>query len=1359
MVYDTNFNPVDILPKFLISDGILPRPPKNVYEVRKIPYPWAKRTDLIKELAKSDIKTVILCRRFGLGDIIQLIPSLAYLQENYPHIEFIFATIPDFMPLFQSDERYKVMNVRYIDMTKYDLGVNLDYSVEQDLMLNSDLRFKHRIHTYAGMLGISLENPVIDLKISKEALIWANSLIEKSRINKKKVIVLQLEGASVSRQLPRDLMLHLAKTLNQLCDVVLVDKGSAKVDVTYNLAGKTDIQQLMAIIKVADALISFDSGCLWLSHIAKTPILTLMGPTRPQEKLSLHPLYPERARAVMVNNTIGCPESCLYQGGKWCGGQFKCMANLPREFYDAVINKIVEETIELLSIEKPYHYISFDKPIDIKIPSSDKAIIKKKEIVLVKRSGGIGDVLMTTPILTEIKKKNPDTEIYYETLYPELFEGNPDVCVSFVSNKVKINNKVDKIIDLNRSVETKQVGGGILDEEVSEKNNRIDLFFDHAKINRQEKPEIKYFLKEDEVERAKLLLKENGIREYDILIGYAGIPVAHRRAYPLELTKKLFNLLCRNPRVKIILFGRGKKSFVKEDQVIIDTFPKDRILDFIDKTSMREVAAIMNHCKLVIACDSGLLHLANAVKVPNVGLFGTIEPWLRTKYYPLCRTIYPKNRLPCIPCNDKGRECKSWSRIDKYQTIGGECMWKITPEEIRDTVFQYLEKTISQKRKPNIISKEDNSIIVKLDRDIDTTINKLILPKNEWKVLFPVASIEANHYAGGLIHIWEIVHALLANNCNVVVVSKYKPLFDRDFRDYPNRDKLHIIVDINYGKRITEKSFCFDFVMGMQTCGDVAVELAKRFKVPSYLWLFDPPNYAERYKKIKNFIREKWLAYKYALEKANYVIISTETVRKWTESWLNGQSHRKITQMYPCINSIEADKIANVEKKNEVVFLGRITSDKHPEILFGILKDLKKPPVINFIGPIDIESNLLKKFQDLSKETGIQYKIYEKIPDKEKFEILARSKLLIYPSNYEAFGLPPLEANYVKTPSIVYDLPPYKEWAGSSLNTIPVGDTKALKIRTKDILTSKQKEGEKKLKELASFERLQRDIKKITPPFRPSVIMTIYNEEEYLEYALKSIYDWAWEIIIVEAVVENMFKVTNSYTSTDRTSEIIEQFIKKYDKEGKIKYKKFYRTFKDKIELQNEALKEVTGNIFFKLDGDEVYKKEHLELLKEAFISNPEIDLVYFTTLNFWASFRLVTKGTSWDVAHFKILRYKEGMKYVDGHSQMRDREGDNIDWHKTTKYKTIYMPEVINYHFGWCKKARFIENKLNFVRNRTFDHYDNAVHNTYSKWKHGDWSNPYESSSGLVYPYYDTLPAILKNHPYYNIEDVRKLK
>jgi ADP-heptose:LPS heptosyltransferase/glycosyltransferase involved in cell wall biosynthesis len=1260
----------------------------------------------VYKLEIGDKKRILVWRNSGgLGDIVmqsaiarelKIIDSNIYIVYQVPER---YLSIPKHNPYVDETQ---ISNIPFIG-DGYDKVIKLSDPCPASIYetKRKDIA-RSRIDLFLIAAGIDTKNKKLEYKITQEERDWAKDFINKNTYLYNKKIGIGIRSYDKKRDWNKwDKLVKLYKDTT-----IFAFDHDPKMDSikgTVSVFG-FPLEKVAAIIEQLDLIIGPDSGLLHLAGAIGTRVLGLFGPTNPFMRLNTY-----ASDWICLDN---CKKQfCWYN---YCGN-IKC------------INKISPKMV-------------YNKSIKMIKCINNKTIT-------IKRKGGIGDILMLTPVISEIRRKNPNTTIYFDTIYPEVLECNPDISV--IGN----NDNSDIVIDFNRSVETKMVGGGILEEEISEKNNRIDLFFKHVNMKIPENPKTKYFLKKNEVEEASKLLEKSGVKETNILIGYAGIPVAHRRAYPLKLARELFDLLLENPEVKIILLGSGARSFVQEDKVMLSQ--NSRIINLIDQTGIREVAAIMSHCRLVIACDSGLLHIANALDIPNIGLFGTIDPWLRTKYYPLCKTIFPKGRLDCIPCNDQGKACKGWSRIEKYHTLGGECMWQITPEEIKDATFKHIKNT--KRPKLTVIKKQEE--IIKAT-NIDDMINKLNLPKNEWKILFPVASIEPNHYAGGLVHIWGVVHALLANGFHVVVVTAYDPLFDRDFEDYPNRDNLHIIIDENSGKEITDKSFCFDYVMGIQPCGGIAVEIAKKFYVPSYLWLFDPPNFAEKHKKIKPDIKGKWENYGFSLEQADHIIISIDEVKKWVMEWIHCNP-RKIITLYPCVNSIVADKVVTTKKENEVVFLGRITPSKHPEVLFTALKGLKNKPLINFIGPVDTESDLILQFQKLSKEIKIKYKIYERVSDKEKFEILARSRLLIYPSAYEAFGLPPLEADYVKTPSVVYDLPSYKEWG--NFETVPINDTKSLAKTTKKMLTYKQKCRD--MKDFASFYRLKKDIGKIIPMFRPSVIMTIYNEEEYIEYALKSIYDWAWEIIIVEGIVENMFKVTGHVHSTDNTEYIINNFIDKYDKEGKIKYTRYDKVFKDKKELQNEACSKITGNIFFKLDGDEIYKKEHLDLLKMAFVEDPNLDLIYFTTLNFWTSFKLVTKGMSWDAPHFKICRWHPWLRYAKDHSTMYDskKQSDYI-WRRPNIYKSIFMPEIVNFHFGWCKRSNNINNKLQFVKNRSSDGrndmYDKGVkENIYNIWNPGQWANPYENDTGLVFPFYGTLPEALKGHPYMNVKDVRNIK
>ena len=71
----------------------------------------------------------------------------------------------------------------------------------------------------------------------------------------------------------------------------------------------------------------------------------------------------------------------------------------------------------------------------------------------------------------------------------------------------------------------------------------------------------------------------------------------------------------------------------------------------------------------------------------------------------------------------------------------------------------------------------------------------------------------------------------------------------------------------------------------------------------------------------------------------------------------------------------------------------------------------------------DTQNNI----NELSIKNGIIIKILNKINDKEKFKYLAQSKLLIFASKFEGFGLPPVESQYMNTPVICSDLPVLRE--------------------------------------------------------------------------------------------------------------------------------------------------------------------------------------------------------------------------------------------------------------------------------------------------------------------------------------------
>jgi ADP-heptose:LPS heptosyltransferase/glycosyltransferase involved in cell wall biosynthesis/predicted O-methyltransferase YrrM len=127
-------------------------------------------------------------------------------------------------------------------------------------------------------------------------------------------------------------------------------------------------------------------------------------------------------------------------------------------------------------------------------------------------------------------------------------------------------------------------------------------------------------------------------------------------------------------------------------------------------------------------------------------------------------------------------------------------------------------------------------------------------------------------------------------------------------------------------------------------------------------------------------------------------------------------------------------------------------------------------------------------------------------------------------------------------------------------------------------------------------------------------VMIVLNGMPFIEYSLKSIYEFAHEVIIVEGAVEKcMFAANLDGSSTDGTVEFIKSFP---DPQNKIRL--IQGKWPEKCEMQNVALRHVTGDYVWLIDSDEVYKAEHLDRIKKALVENPSITQVNFIPDNFW---------------------------------------------------------------------------------------------------------------------------------------------
>jgi len=152
---------------------------------------------------------------------------------------------------------------------------------------------------------------------------------------------------------------------------------------------------------------------------------------------------------------------------------------------------------------------------------------------------------------------------------------------------------------------------------------------------------------EDEV-FAEGYLARHGVGDSDWLIcvhSGAGAPV---KLWRNEAWAQVADALAQRYESKVILTGAEEEASLCR---AIAERMITRPIVAAGETSLSELAAIMARCRLVLGVDSGPLHLAVALGVPTVHLFGPVDsrafgPWGDPAHH-----IVVTSEMHCIPCN------------------------------------------------------------------------------------------------------------------------------------------------------------------------------------------------------------------------------------------------------------------------------------------------------------------------------------------------------------------------------------------------------------------------------------------------------------------------------------------------------------------------------------------------------------------------------------------------------------------------------------------------------------------------------------------------------------------------------------
>lgn len=297
--------------------------------------------------------------------------------------------------------------------------------------------------------------------------------------------------------------------------------------------------------------------------------------------------------------------------------------------------------------------------------------------LLVIRFSSIGDIVLTTPVLRCIKKQLPGAEIHFLTKehYRTILESNPYVDKIIVLGLSKTlmmhqlkTEQYDAVIDLHHNLRTWEVKRALkkVPSYSFHKLNWEKWLMTAFKFNCLPQQHIvdrymatvrsfgivndgeglDYFIPE------RHQLKANDI-PFSHQMGYVALVVGAAHATKQLPVERCIEL-CQRISFPIILLG-GKSDHSKGEEIAAhDTI---KIYNACGKFSLHESADLVRKSRLVIAPDTGLMHIAAAFKKPIISIWGnTIPAFGMTPFYgnhPIIQRI-SQVELSCRPCSKIG---------------------------------------------------------------------------------------------------------------------------------------------------------------------------------------------------------------------------------------------------------------------------------------------------------------------------------------------------------------------------------------------------------------------------------------------------------------------------------------------------------------------------------------------------------------------------------------------------------------------------------------------------------------------------------------------------------------------------------
>jgi heptosyltransferase-2 len=334
--------------------------------------------------------------------------------------------------------------------------------------------------------------------------------------------------------------------------------------------------------------------------------------------------------------------------------------------------------------------------------------------ILVRSTNWIGDVIMTLPAIAAVRKTLPEARITVlaKPWVAELYHICPDVDEVMLFQSPGIHNGLPGKFRLAAEMRKKKFDAAILLQNAIEAAILVHLagipvragystdgrgFLLTHSVGRTREiltvHQIDYYLEmvkalgfqpagrdahlqpgSDYAEIARELLGRYGIAGDQRPIGMApGATYGPAKMWYPERFARVADHLQKNAPARVLLFGSRADHAVAEQ---VRSFAATDLINLAGRTTLKEAIALIARCRLFLSNDSGLMHVAGALGIPTIAIFGSTNPVTTSPVGE--RSIVITKAVECSPCLKK--RCPTDFR----------CMDRISADEVCEAAKSLL---------------------------------------------------------------------------------------------------------------------------------------------------------------------------------------------------------------------------------------------------------------------------------------------------------------------------------------------------------------------------------------------------------------------------------------------------------------------------------------------------------------------------------------------------------------------------------------------------------------------------------------------------------------------------------------------